>query len=58
MLVGLGLTSLILATLENRYNIRAFDAQCSTNQRSLAVLLAALISLVGIVVLFAIILRQ
>jgi putative membrane protein len=58
MLVGVGLISLLLATLEYSHNIRALRAQSSGNQRSLAVLLATLISLLGIVALVAMIFRQ
>jgi putative membrane protein len=57
-LVGLGLLSLLLATVEYRRNLRALGAQYSSNQSSLAVMLAALISLLGILALFALIFRQ
>ena len=58
VLVSLGLISLLLATVEHRRNIRALDAQYSSNQPSLAIMLAALISLLGILALFAMIFRQ
>ena len=46
-LVSIGLFSLVLATLENRQNIRALGAQYAGKQRSLSVLVAALISILG-----------
>jgi putative membrane protein len=58
VLVSLGLISLLLATLEYRRNIRRLGAQYSSNQPSLAVLLAAFISLLGILALIAMIFRQ
>ena len=57
-LVCIGLISLLLATIEHRQNIRALGAQYAGNQRSLAVLLAALISILGIVALIVMIFRQ
>jgi putative membrane protein len=58
MLVSIGLFSLLLAILQHRQNIRALGAQYASNQRSLAVLLAALIAVLGIVALTAMIFRQ
>jgi putative membrane protein len=57
ILVSIGILSLILATLE-RQNLRALGAQYAGKRRSLAVLLAALISILGIVALVAMIFRQ
>ena len=57
-LVTIGLFSLLLATLENRQNIRALGAQYAGRQRSLAVIVAALVSLLGILALVAMIFRQ
>jgi putative membrane protein len=57
-LVGIGLISLVLATLEFRQNIRALDAQYGGRPRSLAVVMAALISLLGILALIVMIFRQ
>ena len=57
-LVSIGLLSLILATIEHRQNIRTLGEQYAGKQRSLAVMVAALISLLGILALAAIILRQ
>jgi putative membrane protein len=58
ILVSIGLFSLILATLEHRQNIRTLGARYAGKQRSLAVLVAALISVLGILALVAIIVRQ
>jgi putative membrane protein len=57
-LVCIGLFSLVLATLENRQNIRALGAQYAGKQRSLSVLVAALISILGVVALLAMIFRE
>jgi len=57
-LVSIGLFSLLLATLENRQNIRALGAQYGTKRRSLAVVVAVLISILGIFALFAMIFRE
>jgi putative membrane protein len=56
-LVSIGLFSLLLATLENRQNIRALGAQYAGKQRSLAVIVAALVSLLGAVAFLAMIFR-
>ena len=58
MLVSIGLISLLLATLEHRQNIRALGAQYAGKRRSLAVLVAALISILGILALVAMIFRE
>ena len=58
ILVSIGLFSLILATLEHRQNIRTLGAQYAGKRRSLAVLVAALISILGILALVVIIFRQ
>ena len=57
-LVSIGLFSLILATLEHRRNIRTLGAQYAGQLRSLAVLVAGLISILGVLALVAIIFRQ
>jgi putative membrane protein len=58
MLVSIGLVSLVLATIEQRQNIRSLGPGYPGHQRSLALLLAALISLLGIAALAAMIFRQ
>jgi putative membrane protein len=58
MLVSIGLISLLLATVEHRQNLRELGAHFGGRQRSLAVALAALISVLGIIALIAMIFRQ
>jgi len=58
MLVSVGLFSLTIATFEYRQNIRTLGAQYAGKPRSLAVLVAALISILGILALVVIIFRQ
>jgi inner membrane protein YidH len=58
LLVSIGLVSLLLATVEHRQNLRTLSAQYAGKQRSLAVLVAAFISLLGILALIAVIFRQ
>jgi len=58
MLVGIGLVSLVLATLEHRQNIRALSGQYNGKRRSLTLLVAALISILGILALVAMIFRE
>jgi putative membrane protein len=58
ILVSIGLVALLLATIEHRQNLRALGAQYAGRQRSLAVLVAALISILGILALLAMIFRQ
>ena len=58
ILVSIGLFSLILATLEYRQNIQMLGAEFAGQRRSLAVMVAALISLLGILALVVIAFRQ
>jgi hypothetical protein len=58
MLVSIGLIALILATIEHRQNIKELGTQFAGQQRSLAVAVAALISILGITALIAMIFRQ
>ena len=58
MLVSIGLISLVLATLEHRKNLRELGAQSAGKQRSLTVVVAGLISILGILALVAMIFRQ
>jgi putative membrane protein len=58
ILVSIGLFSLILATLEYRQNIRELGTEFAGKLRSLAVLVAGLISILGVLALVAIIFRQ
>ena len=58
LLVSIGLFSLLLATIEHRQNIRALGAQSVGQRRSLAAVVAALLSMLGILALAAMIFRQ
>lgn len=58
LLVSIGLASLALATVEYRQNIRMLGARYEGRPRSLAVIVAALISILGIVALSLMIFRQ
>jgi inner membrane protein YidH len=58
ILVSIGVLSLLLATLEHRQNIRALGAQYAGKRRSLALLVAALISILGVLALLSMIFRE
>jgi putative membrane protein len=57
-LVSIGLLSLLLATVEHRQAVRALEAQYGVRRRSLAGVVAVLISILGIFALFAMIFRE
>jgi len=57
-LVSIGLFSLLLATVEHRQAVRALGAQFGIKSRSLAGVVAVLISLLGIFALLAMIFRE
>lgn len=58
LMIVIGLVSLTLATLEHRRDLKALRAQYPGEHRTLARVLAALVSLLGIVALLAVLLRQ
>jgi putative membrane protein len=58
LLVSIGLASLALATVEYRQNIRRLGEQYEGRPRSLAVIVAALISILGVLALVLMIFRQ
>jgi hypothetical protein len=59
MLVSIGMIALVLATVEYRRNIYALGARSAAiSSHSLAVIVAAMISLLGIVALLTMIFRQ
>ena len=58
ILVGIGLLSLLLATLEFRRNIRQLGTQYSGSLRSPTVALAGLISILGILAFVMMLFRQ
>jgi inner membrane protein YidH len=58
MLVSIGIFSLLLATLEHRASIRALGPLYTAKRRSLALLVAAMVSMLGVLALLAMIFRQ
>jgi inner membrane protein YidH len=58
MLVSVGLFSLLLATLEYRTDLRELSADLTRPRRSLAVVVAALVALLGLVALYLVAFRQ
>jgi len=58
LMIVIGLVSLALATLEHRKDLKALRARYPGQHRTLARVLAALVSLLGILALLAILLRQ
>jgi putative membrane protein len=57
-MVSIGLASLMLATWEYRHNMRLLRAQYPGKPRSLALVVAAFIAVLGILALIAMIFRQ
>jgi len=57
-LVSIGLFSLLLATVEHSQSVRALAVQYGTKRRSLAGVVAVLISILGIFALLAMVFRQ
>lgn len=58
ILVVIGLISLVVATVEYRQNIRTLMVEGAEKRRSLAVIVAALISGLGVIAVLLIIFRQ
>jgi putative membrane protein len=58
IVVGVGLISLLLGTVEHRRGMRSLHAECPGLPRSPTSVLAAMISILGILALVAIIFRQ
>ncbi len=58
ILVSIGIFSLLLATMEHHFNIRALRKSYPESRRSLAVLVAAMVSSLGLIALVAILFRQ
>jgi putative membrane protein len=58
LMIIIGLVSLLMATLEHRRNLRALSAQYPGTPRSLARVLAALITVLGLAALVAVVFRQ
>jgi len=58
LMIVIGLVSLLLATLEHRRDLKALNAEYPGGRRSLARILAALVSLLGLLALFLVLFRQ
>jgi putative membrane protein len=56
--VSIGLLSLLLATVEYRQQIRTLRMESTDHRRSLAVFLAALMALLGLIALFVVLFRK
>jgi putative membrane protein len=58
LMIVIGLVSLLMATLEHRRDLNALNAEYPGGRRSLARVLAALISLLGLLALVMVLFRQ
>jgi putative membrane protein len=58
MMIGIGLTALILATVEHRKHMQALRAEYGSAAYSLAAVIAALVSVLGAIGLIAVLFRQ
>ena len=58
IMVGIGLISLLMGTVEHRQNMRSLCEQCPGLPRSRTGVLAALISTLGVLALIAVVFRQ
>ncbi len=58
LMILIGIVSLLLATLEHRRDMKALRAYYPGKQRTLAGIIAGLVSLLGLVALLAVVFRQ
>jgi putative membrane protein len=58
MMIGIGLTALVLATVEHRKHIDALRAEYGAAANSLAAVVAVLVSILGVLGLVTVVLRQ
>jgi len=58
VLVSIGLGALLIATFEHRAGMQAMRAECPQMRRSLAAVVAVLISMLGLLALIAMLLRR
>ena len=58
VLIGLGIGALVLATVQHRGDVRRLEAQYGPLPRSTAAIVATIVSLLGIVALILVFLRQ
>jgi putative membrane protein len=57
IMIGIGLVALLLATIEHRQSMKVLRAEFGTSRRSVAAVVAALVSVMGLVALVATLLR-
>jgi putative membrane protein len=57
IIVGIGLVALLIATVQNRIEVAELRKHLGSGKRSLAVLVAALVSIFGLLVLIATVVR-
>jgi len=57
-MIGLGLGALVLATIQHRYDLRALEAQFGPLPRSTAAIVASVVSVLGVLTLVLVALRQ
>jgi putative membrane protein len=58
LMIVIGIISLVLATLDHRRELKRIRAQFPGDHRTLAGILAGLVSILGLVALFAVLFRQ
>jgi putative membrane protein len=58
IMISIGLVTLILATFQHHQGVKRLNQQLGTKSRSLALVLAALISFLGVLGLLAVVFRQ
>jgi len=58
LMISIGILSLVLATLDHRRELKALRAEYPGEHRTLAGILAGLVSILGLVALFAVLFRQ
>jgi putative membrane protein len=58
LMIVIGMASLLLATIENRRDLKALNEQYPGRSRSLARVIAGLVSVLGLTALFAVLFRQ
>jgi putative membrane protein len=58
LMIVIGIVALLLATIEHRRDLKALDSEFPTEHRTLAGIIAGLVSVLGFVALFAVFFRQ
>jgi len=57
IMIGIGLVALLLATIQHRQSMKVLRAEFGTSRRSVAAVVAAIVSVMGLVALVATLLR-